>query len=45
MNTWHDNSKRGLYVKVTSTIQYRGAWGRDSFLRHPVNTLNDLTEF
>jgi len=24
------------------TIKYRGAWGRDSFLRHLVNTLNKL---
>jgi len=24
------------------TIKYRGAWGRDSFLRHLVNTLNEL---
>jgi len=24
------------------TIKYRGAWGRDSFLRHLVNTLNEF---
>jgi len=24
------------------TIKYRGAWGRDSFSRHLVNTLNEL---
>jgi len=24
------------------TIKYRGAWGRDSFFRHFVNTLNEL---
>ena len=24
------------------TVKYRGAWGRDSFLRHLVHTLNDI---
>jgi len=35
--------EKQLITKMsTYTIKYRGAWGRDSFLQHLVNTLNEL---